>query len=113
MSYIDKDESGNIVGIYAVQQREGQEFVEGAVLYMPEPTPLEQIRALEATYSDDFIKVQRQLSIRLLLDAACADPAAAGLSRDQVHQFLMAQGKAYAKLVTLEAEVAPLRALIK
>jgi hypothetical protein len=34
MPYIDRDQSGNIVGIYANQQREGQHFVESAELWI-------------------------------------------------------------------------------
>jgi hypothetical protein len=34
MPYIDRDSSGNIIGIYAVQQQAGQEFVQSATLYV-------------------------------------------------------------------------------
>lgn len=78
----------------------------------PEPTPLEQIRALEAQYDDDTKKLQRQLNIALLLKEACARPEAAGLTEAQVHAYLLAQGKGYARLVELEETIIPLRALI-
>jgi hypothetical protein len=47
MPYIDRDESGNIVGLYACQQHEGQEYLEGATLHVP-PVPIQaQIETLE------------------------------------------------------------------
>lgn len=40
MPYIDRDSAGNIIGIYAVQQQPGQEFVQSATLYVaPAPDP--------------------------------------------------------------------------
>jgi hypothetical protein len=82
----------------------------------PDVTPAEmalrQIRALEATYEDGQKKVQRQYLIAALLKEACARPEAVGMSQTQVHQYLMAQGKAYAKLVVLEEMIVPLRELI-
>lgn len=38
MPYIDRNESGNIVGIYACAQRKGHEFAESAELYVAAPT---------------------------------------------------------------------------
>jgi hypothetical protein len=38
MSYVDRDQAGNIVGIYANPQRDNHEFVEGATLWVPVPT---------------------------------------------------------------------------
>ena len=122
MPYIDKNEAGHIVGIYAVQQREGQEFTEEAVeLYSPPPTAAEvalaQIRALEAPLDDDFKKLQRQFLIAALFKEAKAlamsNPATSDWSDAQIHAYLMSQanasGKGYAKLVLLEEAVAPLR----
>lgn len=40
MPYIDRDQVGNIIGIYANAQREGHEFTEGEVsLYQPTIVP--------------------------------------------------------------------------
>lgn len=51
MPYIDRDLYGNIVGIYEVAQRQGQEFVQNAVLYVPN-TPLSQQAKIALDKSD-------------------------------------------------------------
>lgn len=110
MPYIDRNEAGHIVGVYALKQQDIQEFAETAELYAPPPSPLMQIRALEAPFDDAFKKVQRQFLIASLLKDACARPEAAGLTQAQVHEALMVQGKTYAKMYTLEQSVIPFRA---
>ena len=75
-----------------------------------QPTPLEQIRALEATHADDQAKLTRQSLLAIALDKACATPAAAGLTRAQVHGDLMTKDNGYAALFNLEAQIAALRA---
>lgn len=75
------------------------------------PSPLEQIRALEAQYADAQAKLTRQSLLALALDKACADPLAAGLTRDQVHAALMTQSNGYAALYNLEMQVDALRAM--
>ena len=69
-----------------------------------------QIRTLESTYADAQAKLTRQSLLTLALDKFCADPAAVGLTRDQVHVALMATGGGYAQLFNLEQTVAALRA---
>jgi len=76
------------------------------------PSILEQIRALERQYADDQAKLTRQSLLVLALDKACALPQAAGMTRDQVHAYLMSQDKGYKALFNLEAQVALLRAQI-
>lgn len=39
MPYVDRDTDGNIVGVYANAQRDGQEFLESAVLSVPVLVP--------------------------------------------------------------------------
>lgn len=74
------------------------------------PTPLEQIRALEAQYADAQAKVTRQSLLVMALDKACADPAAEGMTRQQVHEALMLNAQSgYAVLFALEAQVESLR----
>lgn len=43
--YVDRDENGRIVALYANPQREGHEFVEGAEIHEPEPTYADLRRA--------------------------------------------------------------------
>lgn len=74
------------------------------------PSPLEQIRALEAQYADAQAKLTRQSLLSLALDKACADPLANGLTRDQVHTLLLAGDNGYSALWNLEQQVEALRA---
>lgn len=78
----------------------------------PPPSPLEQIRALEAQYADAQAKLTRQSLLALALDKACADPLANGLTRDQVHTLLLAGDNGYSALWNLEQQVEALRALV-
>lgn len=45
--YIDKDDVGNIIGIYATQQYANQEFLEGAEIYTPPLTPKQELLKLD------------------------------------------------------------------
>jgi hypothetical protein len=76
----------------------------------PPPPVILQIRALEQQYTDDQARLMRQVCIETTLVQACTRPEANGLTRAQVHNTLMSQGKGYAQLVNLEAQVALLRA---
>lgn len=76
------------------------------------PTPLEQIRAIEAPNDDDRKKLTRQYLIAALFKEAKAHPAAAGWTDGQVHASLMAQGKGYAKLYAEEQAIIPYRELL-
>jgi len=76
------------------------------------PSPLEQIRALEAQYADAQAKLTRQSLLVLALDKACADPLAENLTRDQVHALLLSGDNGYAALWNLEQQVAVLRELV-
>lgn len=78
-----------------------------------QPTPLDQIRELEAPYADAQAKMTRQAVLAVALDRACAAPEAANLTREQVHAFLMSQNESgYAVMYTLEQQVAELRKLL-
>lgn len=78
----------------------------------PEPTPLEQIRALEAQNADAQAKLNRQVALAAMLNAACSAPEAAGKSSAEVHDFLMETQpeSGYARMYTLEQQVEALRA---
>ena len=78
----------------------------------PKQVALLQIRALEAQYADAQARVTRQSLLALALERATQDPAAAGLSSEQVHSFLVTQDNGYAALYTLEQQVEALRAQI-
>lgn len=77
-----------------------------------QPTPAEQIRALEAQYADAQAKLTRQSLLALALDKACADPLAENLTRDQVHALLLAGDNGYSALWNLEQQVEALRAKV-
>lgn len=76
------------------------------------PTPLEQIRALEQQYADTQAKVTRQALLALALDKAMTYPEAEGLTREQVHAFLMTQDNGYRALYELEQKVDALRSKV-
>lgn len=83
--------------------------VEQPALTPVQPSPLEQIRALEAQYADAQAKLTRQSLLELALDKACIDPLASGLTREQVHAALLAGSNGYAALWALEQQVEALR----
>ena len=109
MPYVQRNEEGHIVGLYSAEQFPEQEFMESAEIYVPPPTPLDQIRALEQQYADAQAKVTRQALLALALDRAMTYPEAEGLTREEVHAFLMTQDNGYRALFTLEQQVAALR----
>jgi len=74
------------------------------------PTALEQIRALEARYADAQARVTRQALLALALDKAMLDPAAARLTREEVHAILLMGDNGYSQLWALEQQIATLRA---
>jgi len=74
------------------------------------PSPIDQIRELEAEYADAQAKVTRQALLSLALEKAMALPEAAGLSQAQVHAYLMSMDNGYKALFTLEQQVEALRA---
>lgn len=75
----------------------------------PPPTPQEQIRALEAQYADAQAKLTRQVILSQALDKAMTDPLADGMTREQVHDALLATSNGYAALWNLEQQVEALR----
>ena len=113
MPYITKDSAGNVTGIFACEQYEGQEFVEVAVLYDAPPTPLQEIRALEQAHDDDQRKLNRQAAIDTALTIVCRTPQAAGKTRAEVHDIWYATNRGYKAMVDLEAAVVELRKKIK
>ena len=112
MAYITKDLASNITGLFACEQFKGQEFLEGAALYVAPPTPMQQIRALEQAHDDDQRKLNRQAAIDTALTIAARNPAAAGMTRDQVHAAYYAANRGYKSMVDLETACAALRKLI-
>lgn len=78
----------------------------------PPPTPIQQIRALEQAHDDDQRKLNRQGAIDTALTIACRNPAAAAMTRDQVHAAYYAGNRGYRAMVDLEAQCAALRKLI-
>lgn len=49
MPYVDRDEEGRIVGKYERAQHEGQEFVDSAEIYVPQPA-FADLKAVEVAY---------------------------------------------------------------
>lgn len=61
MPYIDRNESGQITGIYACKQHEGQEFVESAELYVP-PVLFADLKAIEVA---SYIETREKMCARV------------------------------------------------
>ena len=111
MSYITKDSAGNIAGLFACEQHEGQEFLEGATLYVSPPTPLEQIRAIESKpeVEDAFVRATRQLLLGIWFERVKAKPAAANLTNAQIEAYCRASDPTYKTLAETEDAIKPLR----
>jgi hypothetical protein len=123
MSYIDRNELGQIVGLFANAQYEGQEYLDGAEMYVPPPplpTPLEQIRALEAAKADASAKVVRQTLLRAAVEKAMERPEVVAMLQDypaeevkaQVISTLVESDPGFKLMWELEQAVKPLRAQI-
>lgn len=120
MSYIDRNEQGQIVGVFANPQRQGQEYLEGAQLYVPPPSPLSQIRALEAAKADDVAKVTRQTLLMAVVDKAMERPEVVAMLQEypleavkaQVISALVDTDPGFRLMWELEQQIEPLRALV-
>lgn len=73
------------------------------------PTPLQQIHALEQAHDDDQRKLNRQAAIDTALTVACRNPAAATMTRDQVHAYYYTNNRGYRAMVDLETACSTLR----
>ena len=86
----------------------------------PGPTPLEQIRALEAARADDVAKVTRQALILQTINIALASPQAAALTAGMTPEqaqaavvgVLLQSDPGFKLMYELELAIAPLRAQI-
>lgn len=74
-----------------------------------QPTPLEQIRALEQAHEGDQRKLTRISILELALDKSCANPSMAGKTRAEVHAAYYAISRGYRELFDLEQQCAALR----
>ena len=116
MPYIDRNQAGNIVGVFAVKQYDGQEFVEGAELYAPPPPPIAQIRAIENTpaVADAMKRAARLVALSYAIDDLVRIAASKGqtVTRDQAHAWAMVNDSNYRTLYDAEQAIKPLRALV-
>ncbi len=108
-------------GILTERELTQAEIEEIAAMPQPSgPTPLEQIRALEAAKADDLAKVMRQGMLLQTVDIAMAKPEAAALTsgmtpeeaRATVIAHLVATDPGFKLLYELEQAIEPLRAQI-
>lgn len=81
MPYIDRDEAGHIVGVYASPQREGQEWTDAAELWIPPPSKLERMtaRAQQVGYASAGHLISAIESARFI------GAAKAGCTEEQAH----------------------------
>lgn len=108
MPFIDRDQAGNIVGIYANQQREGQEFVESAELWTPLPRPQDQIDAIER--STMMNRAAREALLLLIEREAIREFGVTDLAT--VQAGLYAGNPAYRRVKDIDNQIVALRALI-
>ena len=59
MAYVDRDGNGHIVGIYNSEQHPGQEFVDGATLYVD---PAQAAKELKDRQDADAAKVDNKVN---------------------------------------------------
>ena len=86
----------------------------------PSPSPLQQIRALEAAKADDVAKVTRQALILQTINLALASPQAAALTagmtpneaKAAVVGVLLQSDPGFKLMYELEQAIEPLRALV-
>lgn len=98
-----------------------QEIADWELSRLPKPpTPLQQIRAIEASKAEDVAKVTRQALLMQTVAIALATPEAAALTsgmtpqdaRAAVVAYLVATDPGFKLMYDLEQEIEPLRALI-
>lgn len=104
MPYVDRDQAGNIIGIYANPQRENHEWVEEAALYVPQPPLQERIDAFVRQKSGGRIDNEVQL------EASAASILALHLVLGGTEEQLVVENSAYRQAKQLRAAVAAMRA---
>lgn len=104
MPYVDRNVEGQIIGIYENQQREGQEWVEVATLYVA-PLPLQD-------RIDAFIRQTsgNRINNELQLEGLTAGLLGAHLASGYTEPQLEAANSAYRQAKQLRAAVAAMRA---
>ena len=116
MPYIDRNEAGHITGVYAIQQREGQPFVESAELYVPPLATIQEIRRIESTpaVADAMQRGARLVALSYALDDLIRIAASKGqtVTRQQAHDWAMLNDNNYKTLYDAEQAIKPLRALV-
>ena len=108
MSYIDRNEAGQIVGIYACQQRPAQEWLEGAVLYVLAKTKAQRIADVLAPLGESRLTIQ--MCILVSENEAKAQAAAYGLTPAQAIAFAYQKNKAYKTCKDLEVQMCAIEA---
>jgi hypothetical protein len=117
--YVTRDGNGDIITMFTMEQYPGQEYVEGAALYVPPPVPLaplEQIRAIERTpeVADAMQRGSRLVALAYALDDLIHIAASKGqtVTRQQAHDWAMLNDANYKTLYDAEQAIKPLRALV-
>lgn len=102
MPYIDRDNAGNVVGVYAVAQSEGQEFAEYAELWKD---PKEALRSQIGT-----ILSSRGLTQKWQVESAAASVLALALAEGLTEAQAYAQRPGYKEAKDLLVQIAALEA---
>lgn len=106
MPYIDRDQAGNIVGIYANPQREGQEFAASAELLTP---PLSKAQRIAAKLQAGNFPTKGHLYyfIENMRTVAALD---LGITKEQAHDAGMAGNPMYLQMVVLYNQILEIEA---
>jgi hypothetical protein len=104
MPFVDRDQAGNIVGIYANAQRPDHEWVESATLWVPSK-PLQQ-RIDELVHTQTQGQIQNELMLEGLMAGLLGGAIATGLTEPQ----LESRNSAYRNGKLLRAAIAAMRA---
>jgi len=109
MPYVDRDPQGRIVGVFAVEQYEGQEFVEGGASVEVAPaTTAQQIAELER--QSGAPKWMRALALGLMEKEAVTQGATQGLNATQSISLLRAGNPGYRRLKEIDEQITALEA---
>lgn len=107
MPYIDRNQDGNIIGIYANAQRDNHEWVESAELWVAPPSTQEQIDQIET--ATKMNRASREGWLFTIERFAMQDYNA---DLPTVQAGLYAGNPAYKRIKDIDNQIVALRALI-
>lgn len=102
MPYVDRNQAGNIVGVYANPQREDHEFVETAELWTAQPSKVERIA--EKLQAAGF--ASKGFLYYFIDNAKAVVSLKLGVTDQQAHELGYSSNPMYKQMVDLADEIA-------